>query len=281
MARARNIKPGFFRNADLVELSFEARLLFIGLWTIADRDGRMEDRPKQIKMELFPADSVDVDALLNQLVAINMIERYSHEGQRVIQVVNFTKHQNPHRDEKASTLPDRDGNIAATKDTPKKHGANTVQAQCESGADTVAIGLIPESLLLNPDSLIPESGFLIASTEQAPVAVPAPEPKAIGVDFLVSQGCEASHAADWLKARKAKRAPLTATAWAGIVAEAAKAGMTPAQAVKTMAEKSWQGFNAAWLRPQERGSPVQTNPNDRNAEAARLLGFSTGDVIDA
>ena len=70
MARARNIKPAFFRNAELVELSFEARLFFIGLWTAADRDGRLEDRPKQIKMEIFPADSVDCDALLSDLAAI-------------------------------------------------------------------------------------------------------------------------------------------------------------------------------------------------------------------
>ena len=41
MARARNIKPGFFRNADLAELTFEARLLFIGLWTLADSEGRL------------------------------------------------------------------------------------------------------------------------------------------------------------------------------------------------------------------------------------------------
>ena len=46
MARARNIKPGFFRNADLVEMPIEARLLFIGLWTLADRSGRLEDRPR-------------------------------------------------------------------------------------------------------------------------------------------------------------------------------------------------------------------------------------------
>ena len=56
MARARNIKPGFFRNSDLVELPMDARLLFIGLWTLADRMGRLEDRPKQIKMEIFPAE---------------------------------------------------------------------------------------------------------------------------------------------------------------------------------------------------------------------------------
>ena len=52
MARARNIKPGFFTNDELVELPFATRLLFIGLWTIADREGRMVDRPKKIKMEI-------------------------------------------------------------------------------------------------------------------------------------------------------------------------------------------------------------------------------------
>ena len=38
MARSRNIKPGFFSNDELVELPFEARLLFIGLWTIPGRN---------------------------------------------------------------------------------------------------------------------------------------------------------------------------------------------------------------------------------------------------
>jgi len=154
MARARNIKPGFFRNADLVELPYEARLLFIGLWTIADRSGRLEDRPKQIKMELFPADSIDCDALLSMLQAIKMIERYEHGGARLIQVVNFDKHQNPHRDEKASTLPDRNGHIAEQAKAPCKHSANNMQDE----KSNVPIGLIPDPLLLIPSSLIPETG---------------------------------------------------------------------------------------------------------------------------
>ena len=156
MARARNIKPGFFRNADLVELHFEARLLFIGLWTLADREGRLEDRPKQIKMEIFPADSVDCDALLEQLAATGMVARYEVDGKRYLQVVNFTKHQNPHRDEKASTMPDQHGNIATPVQAPKKHGANTVQTPCNDDADTVAIGLIPDSLI--PDSMTETAG---------------------------------------------------------------------------------------------------------------------------
>lgn len=151
MARARNIKPGFFKNADLVELPIEARLLFIGLWTLADRGGRLEDRPKQIKMELFPADPVDVDACLDGLQRWGFVQRYEVAGRRLLQVVNFDKHQNPHRDEKVSALPSPDGSFDEAR---CKHGASTVQKQCSDVAGTVGIGLIPDSMI--PDSPIPE-----------------------------------------------------------------------------------------------------------------------------
>ena len=64
MARSRNIKPGFSRNEDLAECSVWARLCFALLPTLADREGRLEDRPKRIKGDLFPFDNVDVDPLL-------------------------------------------------------------------------------------------------------------------------------------------------------------------------------------------------------------------------
>jgi hypothetical protein len=131
MARARNIKPGFFANEELVELPFHTRLLFIGLWTLCDRAGRMEDRPKRIKMALFPADDINIDESLEQLEKSGFLLRYEYEGVSYIQVISFDKHQNPHRDEKPSTIP----------------------APCEHHGDTVAIGLIPDSLLLIPDSL--------------------------------------------------------------------------------------------------------------------------------
>ena len=152
MARARNIKPSFFINEELVECDFSARLLFIGLWTLADREGKLEDRPKKIKMALFPSDNINVDGLLNELNKRGFIERYEVEGSQYIQVVAFKKHQNPHRDEKPSIIPDC-----------IKHCASTVQAPCKEQLSTVAIGLNPDSFnpitespLLIPDLLIPE-----------------------------------------------------------------------------------------------------------------------------
>ncbi len=45
MARARNIKPGFFDNEILGELPALTRLLFIGLWCLADREGVYRTAP--------------------------------------------------------------------------------------------------------------------------------------------------------------------------------------------------------------------------------------------
>ena len=146
MARARNIKPSFFTNEDLVELSFETRLLFIGLWTLADRAGRLEDRPKRIKMAVFPADSVDVERGLADLEEAKFIDRYEAEGKLCIQIINFLKHQNPHIKEAPSTLPER----KSTDKERGEHGASTVQARCSNSASP-ADSLIPDSLI--PDSL--------------------------------------------------------------------------------------------------------------------------------
>lgn len=87
MARSRNIKPGFYTNEDLVECSFAARLLFPGLWMLADREGRLEDRPKKIKMFVFPADNVDIDDLLGELEGHGFIKRYQFGERRFIQLI--------------------------------------------------------------------------------------------------------------------------------------------------------------------------------------------------
>ena len=136
--RARNIKPSFFKNDLLAELPYEARLLFIGLWCMADREGRLEDRPKRIKMELFPADNVDVDELAQCLHGAGFVQRYVVENTAYIQVVNFKKHQSPHVKEAPSIIP-----------APDLHGANTMLAPPDS--------LIPDSLI--PDVLNPEKGL--------------------------------------------------------------------------------------------------------------------------
>ncbi len=105
MARARNIKPGLYKNEDLAECSIWARFIFPGLWMLADREGRLEDRPKRIKAELLPFDSEDVEPLLVELMESGFIIRYEVNDVRYIQIAKFSDHQTPHVREQASTFP--------------------------------------------------------------------------------------------------------------------------------------------------------------------------------
>ena len=173
MARARNIKPKIMDNEDLADLPAMTRLLFIYIWMLADRDGRLEDRPKRIAAQALPYDrDADVDSMLDELMKSGFIARYQAQGIRVIQVLNFSKHQTPHVRECASELPEQD------------------QAQCISGAGNCQGGdkaqprspdsLIPSSLFPLPDPglLIPDSPTLIP--EVCDVAAPPPRRKSQG-----------------------------------------------------------------------------------------------------
>jgi hypothetical protein len=93
MARIRTIKPSFFKNEELADLPMVARLLFIGLWTLADKEGRLENRPKRIKAELFPYDNLDCEKELSRLQSAGFIIRYEFGDLKVIQITNFTTHQ--------------------------------------------------------------------------------------------------------------------------------------------------------------------------------------------
>jgi hypothetical protein len=105
VARTRDLKPSFFTNEELAQLPPLARLLFQGLWCQADRDGRLEDRPTRLKVQILPYDTCDADELLGKLAAAGFIRRYEVDGRRLIQVVTFKEHQHPHPKEPGSTLP--------------------------------------------------------------------------------------------------------------------------------------------------------------------------------
>jgi len=146
MARSRNIKPGYFMNEDLAALGMAAQLLFAGIWTIADREGRFEDRPARIKAQILPYYDVDVDELLN-LLAENPINddkfiiRYTVNGRKYIQITKFSGHQNPHKNEAPSIIP------PYSEEAPEKHSTSTVQEQeTHSTNPADSLNLVTDSL---------------------------------------------------------------------------------------------------------------------------------------
>jgi len=151
MARARNIKPGFYKNEDLAECSFPARLMFPGLWQLADREGRLEDRPRRIKGELFPFDSIEVEPLLAELERWKFIIRYEIDGRRLIQIRMFLKHQRPHRREQASVIPAPPGFVPPSPDEGSDGGAPGTDLPPDGVDDKPDLGHAKDRTYTDPD----------------------------------------------------------------------------------------------------------------------------------
>jgi hypothetical protein len=146
MARGRDIKPGFFLSDELAEVSRDARLLFAGLWTLADREGRLELRPMRIKAQVFPYDQditpQAIEKMLGDLAGARgrFIRIYEVDSRAYVQIENFKKHQHIHPNEKPSELP-------APQAVPVITGA-VRELQVSSG--NYALPSEPSSLLTSP-----------------------------------------------------------------------------------------------------------------------------------
>jgi len=137
----RIVKPRFFTDEEIADLAPLTRLLFIGLWTIADRKGRLEDRPKRIKAEIMPYDNHNIDTALTHLHDAGFITRYEVDRKKYIQINTFEKHQHCHIKESESTIP-----------APCKTGASTPLSLTVTGTvtDTVT-GTSTDPLSGKPD----------------------------------------------------------------------------------------------------------------------------------
>lgn len=97
MARIRSIHPGIYTDEAWASVSIGARWLGMGLCTEADDNGVFEWKPLQLKMRIFPADAVDVAALLDELSGAGILLRFSAEGKTLGAVRNFCKFQRPRK----------------------------------------------------------------------------------------------------------------------------------------------------------------------------------------
>ena len=115
MARIRSIKPSFFFNENLAQLSPMARLFYIGLWCLADREGRLKDKPMELGAQLIPYEMTKYkpESLLKELED-RFVGRYEAEGKRYLVIHGFTEHQRPPNSEPPSTLPEPPADLLAT-----------------------------------------------------------------------------------------------------------------------------------------------------------------------
>lgn len=83
MARIRSIKPEMWLSAQVMNLSHGARLLFIGLITQADDDGRGSSDARKLKAAIFGGDDVtlaQVAEWLSELATQRLAVIYEADG---------------------------------------------------------------------------------------------------------------------------------------------------------------------------------------------------------
>ena len=115
MAYIRTIKSTFFTSYDIVTLSPLARLLYIALWTEADREGRLTWRPGNFKLRFLPGDRCDIDELCGELLKACLVVTYTIDGNSYAEIPTFKRHQVINNRERKSELPPRVNDATGTR----------------------------------------------------------------------------------------------------------------------------------------------------------------------
>jgi len=141
--RIRTVKPEFFTDRKVKKLEPWERLLFAGLWLIVDDEGRMEYDPDNIKGQLFPSDDFDIEAGIEKLEELGMIQRYMKGEDEFIFVRNLNKHQVINKPRKSKLLAPpgvTDSRVQVTEQS----GTSPVRVPDES--DTMNVAVTDESV---------------------------------------------------------------------------------------------------------------------------------------
>jgi len=251
MARTRNLKPAFFKNEDLAECDPVVRLLFAGLWTLADREGRLEYRPKRIRAELFPYDAFDVAGMLDQLAARGFVRLYEVDGQKYLEIPTFLTHQHPHPSEKTSCPHPPEVAIA-------------VKNNCKSVTSRENSRLVSEEQGTKPSLyLVPSTSHLAPSESQSRPADAGRSATADAICWDSSEGWQGITDSD----REAWR---TAYPACDIAQELARADQWLRGNPTKAKRKAWRRFVTGWLsRTQDRGGSKTGQAAAPTSKAAR------------
>ena len=94
MARIRSVKPEFWTDGDMLKLSRDTRLFYIGLWNFADDNGVVESDPLSLKARIFPCDEVDVSKCITELQSVQKVIVYKNGDKKEwLMIKSFLNHQ--------------------------------------------------------------------------------------------------------------------------------------------------------------------------------------------
>ena len=242
MARIRTIKPEFFQHESLFEAEESSglplRLAFIGLWTQCDRAGRFEWRPRQLKLNVLPYDSIDFPAVLSVLETHGFIRRYDVDGKSYGCIPSWEKHQYINSREPSSTLPAPDGTCTGTIPV----------------SDEASTGTIPSKALREGKGTGKEG----KGTEAHALARATP-------------GLDATTWERWREYRRTSRKPIIDASAEAAAKALAKFGADQAAVVEQSIANGWQGLFPVKHSGLNGAAPTRQTwtPDDDEPEASR------------
>lgn len=129
MARIRTIKPSFWKDQKLARLKRDIRLMFIGLWNLADDEGIVHADASLIKSELFPFEEdlrvTTVQEWIDQLTKARIIIPFVYNDESYYYIRTFTTHQSINRPQD-SKIPKEFIHGLISEHSVNNHGAFTV-----------------------------------------------------------------------------------------------------------------------------------------------------------
>ncbi len=292
MTRIRSIHPGINTDEAWVSLSFAARWLGLGLMMIADDNGVFEWKPLQIKMQIFPADAVDVPVLLNELCVAGVITPFdwgnsnngsndvlSRHGRKPLQlgaIRNFVLFQRPRKPKTWFPITPEIQSFVGIEcpDEPQKPKPSLFDEQSE--LPDVETPIVPPKSGIAPQmkeggGRMDDEGGRIPPTPLKP-SEPFIPPEPEWEEFIRYRKRINSPFTD--HARK-----LALTALAALVAE----GHDPREIINRSILNGWKGLFAP--RTNGNGTANHTNGHGKSGrpdrdidDAARRLGLGWGDV---
>jgi hypothetical protein len=255
MARIRSVKPDLPQDRKLAAVPRDARLLFVYGLTIADDEGLFRAEPAHLKT-LFPYDDdLTPEALArvsrDLLQARLWRERWTRDGCRVIEIVNWTKHQKIDHKSKSFLA----GELAPVEQQPSRDFRETLATQS------------PESR--SPESRSLEKRLLVADAAHSPNG---PDPQATFERFWTAYPKRAGS-----NPKKAARQKWDARVKAGVDADGmirgaeryaafcnatSKTNTEYVKQAQSWLSPSFEGWVQPWDAPEEAGSGIGHDDSD-------------------
>jgi len=121
--RKRMLSPEMWDDKDFNKLSYLARLLFIGLITVADDEGRLPANCQFLKNNIFGYDKISikkVEKLCQELTkSMKNVRFYTIKGEKFCQLLAWERHQYLRKDRmRTSNIPSPRGYIRTTESQP-------------------------------------------------------------------------------------------------------------------------------------------------------------------